>query len=141
MTIEKYEKWKEKKNAQVNEIQENMNEKRYVCTIYETGDELMSSGDRERQIFPRRFYKICSTNELPGVLKFTQESFWTHPALLADHSNANEIPVEEKKWGIYTDVIIEPFTEELEQSYLAGSKDGFFKQQRQFHDYKMKECA
>ena len=127
----KYEKWKEKKDAQVNEIQESMDEKRYVLTIYEDGDELMSSGDKERQIFPRRFYKICSTNELPGVLKSTQESFWTHPALLADHSNANEIPVEEKKWGIYTDVIIEPFTEELEQSYLAGSREGFFKKQRQ----------
>ena len=137
----KYEKWKEKKDAQVNEIQESMDEKRYVLTIYEDGDELMSSGDKERQIFPRRFYKICSTNELPGVLKSTQESFWTHPALLADHSNANEIPVEEKKWGIYTDVIIEPFTEELEQSYLAGSREGFFKKQRQFHGYKMKECA
>jgi len=137
----KYEEWKKKKNAQLNEIAKNMTEDRYVCTIYEDGDELMSSGDTERQIFPRRFYKICSTNELPGVLKFTQESFWTHPALLADHSNTNEIPVEEKKWGIYTDVIIEPFTEELEQSYLAGSKDGFFKRQREYHDYKMNECA
>ena len=141
MTIEKYEKWKQKKNAQLNKTAENMTEKRYVLTIYEDGDELMSSGDKERQIFPRRFYKICSTNELPGVLKSTQESFWTHPALLADHSNANEIPVEEKKWGIYTDVIIEPFTEELEKSYVSASESGFFKKKREYHDYKMKECA
>ena len=61
--------------------------------------------------------------------------------MLADHSNAEEIPFEEKKWGRYEEVIIEPFTEELEKSYVAGSKDGFFKMQRHFHDYEMKKVA
>ena len=30
MTMKKYEKWKEKKDAQVNEIQKRMDEKRYL---------------------------------------------------------------------------------------------------------------
>ena len=131
----------DRRQKQLKETKKKMDEKRYVCTIYQEGDELMSEGDWKRQAMMRRMYSVCSTNEVIELLECTHQTFWTHPDLLADHSNANEIPVEEKKWGIYTDVIIEPFTEELEQSYLAGSKNGFFKMQREYHDYKMKEVA
>ena len=141
MTMKKYEKWKEKKDAQVNKIQERMDEKRYLLTICQVGDETMSNGDIDRKVYPRRTYQICSTNELPEVLKFTQEPFWTHEDLLEDHSNAHEIPLNEKRWGRYSEVIIEPFTEELEKSYVSASESGFFKMKRDYHDYKMKEVA
>ena len=61
--MKKYEKWKEEKDAQVNEIQERMDEKRYLLTICQVGDETMSNGDIDRKVYPRRTYQICSTNE------------------------------------------------------------------------------
>jgi|TARA_B110000259_G_scaffold2538_1_gene3021 hypothetical protein len=112
------------------EIMSNKNEKRYVLTIYQVGDTRFSAGDRERQVCPRRFYQVCSTSEIPEVLKYMEQSFWQHPDLLEDSSNSDEISFEEKKWGRYRDVIIEPFTEELEKSYLDASKKNFFKMQR-----------
>ena len=109
------------------EIMSNKNEKRYVLTIYQVGDTRFSAGDREKQVSPRRFYQVCSTGEIPEVLKYMDESFWEHPDLLEDSSNSDEIPFEEKKWGRYEDVIIQPFTEELEKYYLDASKNNFFK--------------
>jgi len=138
-TESKFSEWKEKKNALYNKIEKNMSEKRYVCTIIQEGDIMMSGGDIDRQVNTKRFFKICSTSELPEVLQWTRESFWTHPDF--GKIPNDKIPSIEKKWGIYTDVIIEPFTEELEESYLNASKQGFFENQRMYHEYLVSEAA
>ena len=135
---------KQKRNPlkQTTKIQATMDEKRYFVTTYVTGHKFMSGGDTNRQVFPKETWSICSTNELIELMRFTKEPFWRNYTDLKD----KDVPYEEKKWGIYQDIIIEPFTEELEKSYIKASKDDFFKMHRELHieqqkHREMKECA
>ena len=52
----RYKKWKKR----TGEIKEQLKKKDYVLTVYQTGHKLMSGGDHKRQVFPRRFYVVCS---------------------------------------------------------------------------------
>ena len=119
-------------DKQCDEINERLKKKDYVLTVYETGDEIMSNGDHEKQIFPNRFYAVCSLEEIPDYIKKMQTPFWTHEKGLSKKEIEN-YPYEEKKWGKYRNVIIEPLSEELEKSYLGASKKGFFKSWRRIH--------
>ena len=56
--------------------------------------------------------------------------FWTHPELKEDFSNEKEIPFKEKKFGIVSNIFVEPLSENLEERYLRASKRGFFKSRR-----------
>ncbi len=58
--------------------------------------------------------------------------FWQSKSnsLKDDLSNADEIDFEDKLWGINTRLVIEPLSKELEESYLDGSKKGFFETHR-----------
>ena len=109
-----------------------MKKKDYVLTVYQTGDESMSNGDYERQVNPRRFYVVCSLEEIPDYIKSMKTPFWTHDKGLSKKEIEN-YPYEKKKWGRYWNVVIEPLSEEMEKSYLSGSKDGFFKSWRRIH--------
>ena len=117
---------------QSDDIEEQLKKKDYVLTVYQTGDDLMSSGDYERQVFPNRFYVVCSLEEIPEYIKWMKEPFWTHEEGLSKKEIKN-YPYEKKKWGRYWNVIIEPLSEEMEKNYLSASKDGFFESWRMIH--------
>ena len=114
---------------QSNEIDERLKKKEYVLTVYQSGHHMMSCGEYERQVTPRRFWVNCSLEEIPEYIKLMKQPFWACPKGLTKKEIKN-YPYENKKWGIYTNVVIEPFSEELEKSYLSASKKGFFESRR-----------
>ena len=119
-------------DKQCDEIDEQLKKKDYVLTVYETGDEIMSNGDHEKQIYPNRFYAVCSLEEIPDYIKKMKTPFWTHEKDLSKKEVKN-YPFEKKKWGKYWKVIIEPLSEEMEKNYLSASKEGFFESWRRIH--------
>ena len=124
----------EKKDIkQIDEINEQLKKKDYVLTVYQTGDNSMSNGDWERQVSPRRFWVVCSLEEIPEYISYMKTPFWEVPNGLSKKEIKN-YPFEKKKWGKYWNVVIEPLSEEMEKSYLSGSKEGFFKTWRIIRD-------
>jgi hypothetical protein len=121
-----------KHDALKNEVKKNMSEKRYFCTIYQVGNGKKS---KDREVDTGKYYKVCSTIELQDLLKRTQ-GFWTHPD--RDKVWADEIPRGERKYGRYTDVIIEPFTKELEERYLNAREEGLLEKRREFRDLEVR---
>ena len=134
-TVKNKKDYKErsKENIKLNdEINEQLKKKDYVLTVYQTGDEMMSLSNRERQVNPCRFYVVCSLEEIPEYIEYMKKPFWEHDEGLSKKEIKN-YPYEKKKWGKYYDVTIEPFSEELEKNYLSGIKDGFFETWRRIH--------
>ena len=125
---ERMKKWKKEKD----EINKQLKKKDYVLTVYQTGDTMMSNGDHERQVFPNRFYVVCSLEEIPNYIKKMKTSFWYPPKGLSEKEK-KDYPFEKKKWGRYLDVVIEPFSKDMEENYLNGSKEGFFERWREVH--------
>ena len=125
---ERFERWKKK----TYEINERLKKKDYVLTVYQTGDTILSHGKPERQVFPRRFFVVCSLEEIPEYIEYMKKPFWEHEEGLSKKEIKN-YPFEKKKWGKYRDVVIEPLSEEMEKSYLSASKEGFFETWRMFH--------
>ena len=123
----------EKKDIKQNdEINEQLKKKDYILTVHQRGDEMMSLGELENQIRMRRFYVVCSLEEIPEYIKYMEQPFWECPKDLSKKEIKN-YPHEEKKWGRNWNVIIEPLSEELEKNYLSASKEGFFETWRMFH--------
>ena len=118
------------------QLEDTMNRKDFLITVYECGDEVMSEGDVDRQVLPRRYWEVVSLTELRKRLETIYRGFWTHPDLKEDFSNEKEIPFEEKKFGVVSNIFVEPLSEELEDRYLRASKRGFFKMKR----YTFCEC-
>ena len=125
----------DKQEKQMDEINKRLKKKDYVLTVYQTGDKMMSNGNRERQVHPRRFYVVCSLEEIPEYINYMKQPFWEHEEGLSEKEIKN-YPYEKKKWGRYWNVVIEPLSEEMEKSYLSGSKDGFFESWRIIRDNK-----
>ena len=118
---------------QMEEINEKLKKKDYILTVYQSGHKGMSMGDYKRQIEYRRYWVVCSLEEIPEYIKSMKQPFWTHEEGLSEKEIKN-YPFEEKKWGIHSNVIIEPLSEELEKNYLSASERGFFKNWRQFSE-------
>jgi len=133
MNKKEYVKHKEKFIKQIKEINKQLKKKDYVITCYTTGDMLMSDGDYKRQVSPRRCYEVCSLEEIPDYIKSMKTSFWEHEDGLSKKEIKN-YPDDKKRWGRYYNVVIEPLSEEMEKSYLNGSKEGFFKSWRTIRD-------
>ena len=114
-----------------------LDEKNYLATIYQTGHTAMSFGDPDREVAPNRFYKVCSLKEIPEIIQFMREPFWTHPKGLSKKEIEN-IPHKQKQWGLYYHVNIEPLSKEMEESYVKASKDGFFESWREQHRFAQK---
>ena len=59
---------------------------------------------------PHNFTKVVTLEELPQILKYCSEPFWQHPDVnWANHTDeefCDNIPFEEKKWGIHKSVQI-----------------------------------
>jgi hypothetical protein len=119
------------RNKQREEVDKHLDSKDYLITQVVSPDVIMSSGDSERQISPKKTYKIVSLIELPTYIVGMNKSIWEHPDLKEDLSNAEDIPFEEKKWGIKSHLTIQPFSEELEKQYLKTSKGDWFKTWRE----------
>ena len=122
-----------KQKEQMEEINEQLKKKDYLLTLYQIGDELMSSGEDERQVEPRRFYQVCSLEEIPEYIKSMKTPFWRHKKGLSKKEIKN-YPFEDKKWGRYWNVVIEPLSKEMEEDYLEGVKEGFFESWRRISD-------
>ena len=118
-----------------NQMLEHQKTQKYLLTIFECGCKLMSGGDREREILPQRYYKVVSVNEIDEYTQFLKTSFWRHPNVDKNttEKEKNKIPFDEKKWGRYSNIIIEPLSKDLEENYIKGVEDGFFELQRSLY--------
>ena len=125
-------------DKQMDEINERLKKKDYVLTVYQTGDKVISNGNQERQVFPRRFYAVCSLEEIPKYIDYMKQPFWTHEKGLSKKEIKN-YPHEKKKWGKYWNVIIEPLSEELEKNYIDARSRKFFETWREIRDDDEKE--
>ena len=113
-------------------INEQLQRKDYILTVYQIGDKSLSNGDPERQVRMTNWYVVCSLEEIPNYIKKMKTSFWYPPKGLSEKER-KDYPFEKKKWGKYWNVVIEPLSEEMEKSYLSGSKEGFFESHRRIH--------
>jgi len=121
------------------DLEKTLDRKDYLITVFQCGDEIMSMGDVNKQVLPRRYYQNVSLSELGKILDKIHRGFWTHPDLKEDFSNEKKIPFEEKKWGIIYNIIIQPLSEKFESRYLEQSKKGFFKLHRMVYDNKLRK--
>ena len=112
---------------------ENLERKDYLLTVYQSGDEVMSAYDKDKQVLPRRYFQRVSLLELSKILEHIDDGFWEHPNLKSDLSNASEIPFREKKFGIITNISVSPLSEQLEKTYVESSENAFFENQRSFY--------
>ena len=126
---EKMKEWEKEKD----EINKQLKKKDYVLTVYQKGDEMLSDGDSERQVLIQRSWVVCSLEEIPEYIEYMKKPFWEVPNGLSKKEIKN-YPFEKKKWGRHYNVIIEPLSEEMEKSYLDGSKEGFFESWRLIRD-------
>ena len=131
-----FEELEKREIKQFDEIEERLKKKDYVLTVCQTGDSSLSNGDREREVPIRRFYVVCSLEEIPEYIKYMKQPFWSHDKNLTKKEIKN-YPFEKKRWGRYTNVLIEPLSEEMEKDYVGSSKKGFFKSWRRIQ--KMEE--
>ena len=115
---------------QRDEIRERIKRKDYLVTVYQTGDKMMSLGNPDRQAETRRYFDVCSLEDIPKHISFMKSPFWNHKDLENPDVNPDEIPYEEKKWGLNYHIAIEPLSEEMEKDYVKASEDGFFKDWR-----------
>jgi|TARA_B110000211_G_scaffold94245_1_gene109920 hypothetical protein len=130
------DEWKKEVDTQRNQVEETLNEPRYLLSIFESGDVVMSSGDRERQVSPNRSYlPNCSMQEVAEHIKSIGESHWRHPMLKTGMSEKSKsaIPFEEKQWGIVRDINIYPMTEYMEEKIKGKIERGFFKNYRRMY--------
>ena len=114
------------------EIEKQLKKKDYILTVYQIGDKGLSNGDPERQVRMTNWYVVCSLEEIPNYIKKMKTSFWYPPKGLSEKEK-KDYPFEKKKWGRYLDVVIEPFSKDMEENYLNGSKEGFFERWREVH--------
>ena len=112
---------------------ENLERKDYLLTVYQSGDEVMSAYDKDKQVLPRRFFQRVSLLELSKILETIEDGFWEHPDLKPDFSNRHDIPSKERKYGVITNIIVSPLSEELEKTYVESSENAFFENQRSFY--------
>lgn len=125
----------EEGKIQREEIKEFMNRKDYLLTVYQNANKTFCAGDYTMGVPPRRYYAVCSLEEIPKYIENMKKCWWIHPDLKKGSKvKTKNIPFEEKQFGINERVTIEPLSEELEKSYLKASKDGFFESWRRIEE-------
>ncbi len=128
----RHKKWKK----ETGEIKEQLKKKDYVLTVHQTGDKMLSNGDQERQVLTRMYWVVCSLEEIPEYIEYMKKSFWEHEEGLSEEEIEN-YPFEKKRWGRNYNIVIEPLSKELEESYLDGVERGFFESQRLIRDHEL----
>ena len=131
-----YEEIRKEYRKETEETNERLKKKDYVLTVHQTGDVLLSNGDRERQVLTRRYWVVCSLEEIPEYIEYMKKSFWEHEEGLSEEEIEN-YPFEKKRWGRNYNIVIEPLSKELEESYLDGVERGFFESQRLIRDHEL----
>ena len=139
MSKEDYKKMMDDYKKRIETTLEDIKKKDYLLTVYQIGCKFMSDGDWEREVRPRRFYVPVSINEIQDYTRYLEESFWTHPNQNNPNFKEDDIPFEEKMWGRYWKVNIEPLSKELEKSYVDGVEKGFFESWRTISKMKKKK--
>lgn len=112
----------------------NLQKKDYIVTLHHRG--MMMFGDEDgSRMAPDTFgqHRVMSLAEI-GVLLTKGLTYWTHPDLSNPNVNNEDIPHDEKKWGTYEDIVIEPLAEHLEKSYVESSKMGYFETNRRIQN-------
>ena len=109
-----------------------------TLTIKLEGDKLMSKGDVGREVEPTSYYVICSLEEIPEYIESIKNPFWI-PESGTSNEDILNYPFEKKRWGRNTNVVIEPLSKELEESYLDGCKKGFFETWRGIREMEEEE--
>ena len=84
------------------------NEQLYRLHVEEEGSALFGFNHPDRVIPSKQFTKIVSLAEIPDYIKFLSQPFWVWDKI--QYPNEMDVPYEEKKWGIYKSVEIEPLT-------------------------------
>ena len=131
-----HQEWEKELDVQRKEIEDARNEPRYLLSVYQTGDVTMTMGDPERQELPRRYYvPNASLQDIKDTIEDMGTPKWSHPMLkfTSTEEEKEAIPYDEKRWSVVYDFTIEPMTKELEDAYVEGAMDGFFKKYRRLY--------
>ena len=127
------QKYSDQLKLQRDLINEQLQRKDYILTVYQIGDKSLSNGDPERQVRMTNWYVVCSLEEIPEYINRMKIPFWIPEERGLSKKERKDYPFEKKKWGRYLDVVIEPFSKDMEENYLNGSKEGFFERWREVH--------
>jgi len=133
----KQDEWKKDLDTQRNEVEETLNEPRYLLSIYEGGDVTFTNGDSEKMVSYKRNYEPnCSMQEVAERIKTIGEPFWRHPMLrdgMSEEEQQSSCPFDERRWGIVENIHINPMTEKLVDYFLYENEKGTFDKYRQFY--------
>ena len=119
--MSKLEEIEQERNQCLEQFKERVNyltQRNYVITYYETGHDFFSRGNPERMVQPTEIMsERISLEEIPEWLKKTRRGFWTHPDLRHGMTKREreEIPHEEKRFGMVVITNIHKMTEEEEE--------------------------
>ena len=125
-----FEDGQKKSKELSSEILLNLNRKDYLITGYIVPDYGMSLGNPDMMESPRQFYKPVNLFEIQDYITMMSDGFWTHPDI--NKKDEDDIPYNERKFGRYRKIIVEPLSEELEKRYLDRVDKDFFKIQREY---------
>jgi len=138
-TLEEEKDWKK----EIGDIQEKLNKKDYILTIYQIGDEgLMSGGDYDRQVECRRYFDVCSLLDIQQYIEKMKTGFWVPREEGWSKKELSSVygkklknyPHEKKKFGKFWNIVIEPLSKELEDSYIDPKSRKFFQGWRDMLD-------
>ena len=109
------------------ELEAVLNDKSYLLTIeYENSkllEELSKTG---------RYFKVCSLNEIHKQIQYMKEGFYVNDSVWANDPD-ERVNFKKGRWfGYNTRINIQPLTKELEEDFIAQSKQGFFDKMRQY---------
>ena len=119
---------------EINDIQEKLKKKDYILTVYQIGDEFMSGYDYENQVDTRRFYAVCSLLEIPKYIEYMKNGFWVPREEGLSKKELKNYPYDKMRFGKYWNIIIEPLSKELEDSYIDPKSRKFFQSWRDMRD-------
>jgi hypothetical protein len=108
------------------ESEKTLRKKDYLVTIWETGDPLMADGELERMTLPKRYFEVCSLEEIPELIESIGVGHWRHPELRHGMSKKKvaQIPFEERRWGIDYDLHISPLSDECLERFHQYEDSG-----------------
>ena len=133
------EERQEDAKKEIDDIQEKLKKKDYLLTVFQIGDEFMSGFDYENQVRSRRFYDVCSLLDIQRYIENMKNGFWIPREEGLSKKELKNYPYEKKRFGKYWNIIIEPLSKELEDSYIDPKSRKFFQSWREIRDEDLKE--